>query len=229
MKIDCIIIEDEPLAIKKLKAYMEKISFLNLCKTFESAIDAIDYIKIKKPQLVFLDIEMQGMTGIQLLESLNEKPKVILTTAYEEYALKGYELQVCDYLLKPVKFGRFFQACEKAFDEIQKENQNYSGIIFIKTEYRLEKVVTSTILYIEGMRDYRQIVTTEKKIMTLQTFKELENILPSTKFARVHNSYIVNIDEIDSIERHRIKIGNKLVPVSESQKEMFYNKIKRKH
>jgi len=149
---------------------------------------------------------MEEMTGIQLLETLTKTPKVIITTAYQEYALKGYELQVCDYLLKPIQFERFLQACEKAYHEIENIGLKEPDFIFVKTEYRLEKIDTSSILFIEGMRDYRNIITKDKKIMTLQTFKDIEKVLPTSKFMRVHNSYIVSIDKIESIERHLIRI-----------------------
>src|SRR4030042_2671292 len=228
MIIDCIIIEDEPLAMKKIEGYISKISFLSLTGKFKNAVEAIGFIKLNKPHLLFLDVQMAKMTGIQLLETLLQKPKVIITTAYQEYALKGYELQVCDYLLKPIQFERFVQACEKAFNEIEKNNLHEQDYIFIKTEYRLEKIDTSSIMYIEGMRDYRYIVTKEKKIMTLQTFKELEEALSLSKFMRVHNSYIVSLDKIESIEKHRIRIRNKLIPISDSKKTDFYKSIKNK-
>jgi two-component system LytT family response regulator len=228
MIINCIIIEDEPLAMKKLEGYIAKVSFLNLVGKFKNAIDAIGYIKVNKTHLAFLDIQMAKMTGIQLLETLTQKPKVIITTAFQEYALKGYELQICDYLLKPIQFERFVKACEKAFHELEKSNLNEQDYIFVKTEYRLQKIDTSSIMYIEGMRDYRYIVTKEKKIMTLQTFKELEEALSSSKFMRVHNSYIISLDKIESIERQRIRIGNKIIPISDGKKESFYKMIKNK-
>jgi len=228
MIINCIIIEDEPLAVKKLEGYINKLSFLNLTGIFRKAIDAIGFIKENNPDLIFLDIQMEEMTGIQLLETLTKTPKVIITTAYQEYALKGYELQVCDYLLKPIQFERFLQACEKAYHEIENIGLKEPDFIFVKTEYRLEKIDTSSILFIEGMRDYRNIITKDKKIMTLQTFKDIEKVLPTSKFMRVHNSYIVSIDKIESIERHRIRIGNKLIPISDSKRDEFYQKIKNK-
>ena len=226
MIIDCIIIEDEPLAMKKIEGYIGKISFLNLVGKFRGAVDAIGFIKENKPHLIFLDIQMEQMTGIRFLETITQKPKVIITTAYQEYALKGYELQVCDYLLKPIQFERFVQACEKAYNEIGNTYSNEQGFIFVKTEYRLEKIDIASILYIEGMRDYRQIITTDKKIMTLQTFKDIEKLLPANRFMRVHNSYVVSMDKIESIEKYRIRIESKLIPISESKREEFYKRIK---
>jgi two-component system, LytTR family, response regulator len=225
MEISCIIIEDEPLAMKKLEGYIEKTPFLKLVGKFKIAVDAICFIKENNPALLFLDIQMPVMTGIEFLQSLGSKPKVIITTAYQEYALKGYELQVCDYLLKPIQFDRFIQACQKAYDEIARQTTPGLGYIFVKTEYRLERIDTESILYIEGMRDYRNIVTTTKKVMTLQTFREFEGILSPEIFLRVHNSFIVSLDKIESIERNRIRIGKKLIPISDSKREEFYRKI----
>lgn len=169
---------------------------------------------------------MKDLTGIQFLESIRIDAKVIITTAYEQYAIKGFDLQVCDYLLKPISFERFVQAFNKASEELmQKKNQKSINKVFIKTEYRLEGVETSEILYIEGMGDYRKIVTISKKIMTLQSFGELQNLLPKDMFCRVHNSFIVSLDKIEKIERNRIKIKDKTIPVSELYNKDFYQRI----
>jgi DNA-binding LytR/AlgR family response regulator len=224
MKISCIIVEDEPLAQKKLESFIQKADFLSLQKTFNNAIEAISYIKSDSPSLVFLDIEMKDLTGIQLLESLSVRPKVIITTAYEKYAIQGYDLQVSDYLLKPITFERFLKACNKVLDELH-HTQVERDKVFIKTEYRLEGIFLDSILYVEGMRDYRKIVMKDKKIMTLQTFKELQNILPDKNFCRVHNSYIVALNKIEKVERNRIKIGDKLIPVSDSYNKDFFKRL----
>jgi two-component system LytT family response regulator len=224
--VDCIIIEDEPLAVEKLVLFINKIPNLNLLGTFNSGIDAIGFLNSNTVDLIFLDIEMKELSGIQLLESISIKSKVIITTAYEKYAIKGFELQVCDFLMKPITFERFLKSYDKANYEIEREKGVKSvSKIFIKTEYRLEGVDTSTILYIEGMGDYRKLVTTEKIIMTLQTFKDLEDILPTDKFCRVHNSYIVSIEKIEKIERNRIQIQKKLIPISDSYSKHFFKKI----
>jgi DNA-binding LytR/AlgR family response regulator len=167
---------------------------------------------------------MKDLTGLQMLETLSEKPKVIITTAYEKYAIKGYDLQVSDYLLKPIRFERFLKACNKVFDELCRVN-TYKDKIFIRTEYRLEGIFLDSILYIEGMRDYRKIVLKDNNIMTLQTFKELQKILPEKNFCRVHNSFIVAINKIEKIERNRIKIKEKFIPVSNLYSEDLYKKI----
>lgn len=224
--IDCIIIEDEPLAVEKLVIYISKLPTLNLLKTFNSGVSAIGFLKKTPVDLIFLDIEMKELTGIQLLESINLKPKVIITTAYEKYAIKGFDLQVSDYLLKPITFERFIKAFDKVNVELnQLKDSEKSNKIFIKTEYRLEGIDISEILYIEGMGDYRRIVTNIKKIMTLQTFGELSDLLPSGKFCRVHNSYIVSLEKIEKIERSRIIINEKRIPISESFSKVFFNKI----
>jgi two-component system, LytTR family, response regulator len=224
--ISCIIIEDEPPAIDKMMDYISKLPNFELLDSFQSAISAIDYLKNNDVDLIFLDIEMKDLTGIQFLEYINVNSKVIITTAYEQYAIKGFDLQVSDYLLKPITFERFTQACGKVNEElILTKNTHRTDKIFVKTEYRLEGIDTSVILYIEGMGDYRRIVTTSKKIMTLQSFGELFNLLPKDKFCRVHNSYIVSLDRIEKIERNRITIKEQLIPISDLYNKDFYNKI----
>lgn len=225
MMINCIIIEDEPLAVKKLVNYIEKLPTLNLSATFSSAISAIEFLKTNSVDLIFLDIEMKELTGIQLLESIHIKSKVIITSAYEKYALKGFDLQVSDYLLKPITFERFVKACDKVTQDINQHLNIAHCKIFIKTEYRLEGIDTSEILYIEGMGDYRRIVTLQKRIMTLQTFKELTDLLPVEKFCRVHNSFVVSLEKIEKIERNRITIKEKLIPISDSYVKEFNHRI----
>ena len=191
--INCIIIEDEPLALERTKGYVSKVPHLNLLNSFDNGIDAISFMNDNKIDLVFLDIEMDKLSGIELLDALVERPKVIITTAYEKYAIKGYELNISDYLLKPFSFPRFLQAIEKAGYKTKMNTIDKKNYVFVKTEYRLEKIAFNDILFIEGMRDYRNIQTLEKKILTLETFTELEKRLPKNKFCRVHKSYIVQI------------------------------------
>lgn len=225
MKINCIIIEDEPLARERLKDYVTKTRTLLLLGVFDNGIEAVSFLRTNKADLIFLDIQMDGFTGIQLLESLTQRPEVIITTAFDQYALRGFELNVTDYLLKPYTFERFLQAVNRVFDKIIHTDQIKRNFLFIKTEYRLEKVLLDDILFIEGMRDYRRIHTPAKGIMTLYTFKELEQDLPPARFCRVHKSYLVAIDKIESIERDRIKIENQYIPVSETFKEEFLKRI----
>ncbi len=225
MIINCIIIEDEPLALKRTEEYVNKVPYLNLLFSFSNAFDVISFLKTNTVDLIFLDIEMDGFTGIEFIESLTSKPQIIITTAYDKYALKGFELNVTDYLLKPFRFERFMSAVERVYNAINKEKKEDTDFIFIKTEYRLERIALSDIFFIEGMGDYRNVQTALKKILTLQTFTDLEKELPNNRFCRVHKSYIVSIDKITSIERNRIKIMNTLIPISDHYKERFYSLI----
>ncbi|WP_317897054.1 LytR/AlgR family response regulator transcription factor [Aurantibacillus circumpalustris] len=225
MSINCIIIEDEPLALKRIKQYVEKISYLNLLESFDNGFEAIGFLKKQRVDLLFLDIKMDELTGIQLLESLERKPYVIITTAYSEYALKGYELNVTDYLLKPFGAERFIQAVEKVFFRINRTTNDDRDFCFVKSDYRIEKVFFNEILFIEGMKDYRCIQTSTRKILTSQTFYDLEMDLPKSKFCRVHKSYIVTLNKIDLIERNRIRVKDSYIPISETYKENFYKQI----
>lgn len=225
-KLTCIIIEDEPLALEKTRDFVLKVPFLHLLETFDNALSGLTYLNNHKVDLLFLDINMDELSGIELLESSRIESQVIITTAYQEYALKGYELRITDYLLKPFTFNRFLQAVNKAQENI---NQRVEGkkpdFIFVKTENRLEKVMINEIIYIEGMRDYLRIHTLGKKIMTLQSFSELEQLLPSSLICRVHKSYMVSINKIESIERNRIKIADQFIPISDTYKDQFLHHI----
>lgn len=226
-KFSCIIIEDEPLALERTKNYVEQIPFLHLSATFDNAIKGLAYLVSNEVDILFLDINMDELTGVELLESAKIRSQVIITTAYQEYALKGYELNVTDYLLKPFSFQRFLQSVEKARENLERSSPTTTpDFIFVKTENRLEKIMLKDVFYIEGMRDYRRIHTTDKRIMTLQTFSELEQILPSNIICRVHKSYMVALAKIDSIERSRIRIAEQLIPISETYRTAFFSKIK---
>jgi two-component system LytT family response regulator len=224
-KIKCIIIEDEPLAQERVRGYVSKIPNLELVGFFENGIDALFFLKTNEVDLMFLDINIGEFNGIQFAETLKSPIQIIITTAYPEYALKGFDLNVTDYLLKPFTFDRFIQAVERVQLKPSIDSQALKSYVFIKTEYRLEKVFLNDIIYIEGMRDYRRIHTIDKKIMTLQTFKELEEEIPSSVVCRVHKSYMVGIDKIESIERDRIKLKDVLIPISETYKKSFFELI----
>lgn len=235
MKIKCIIIEDEHLAAEKLAGFIEKISVLELVSIFNDGFSAISFLKSNSVDLVFLDIEMKGFNGIQFLKTLQVKPSVIITSAYEKYAIAGYEFSVVDYLLKPYTLERFLQSVDKAINlkELKDKAINYELIasqsneyIFIKSENRIEKVELDDILYIEGMKDYLRIHTPAKKIMTLQSFSRILEHLPEKKFKRVHNSFVIAVSKIESIERNRIKIGETLIPISDKYKDSFYSSIR---
>lgn len=222
----CIIIEDEPLALERTKNFVVKIPLLNLLGSFDNALDGLAFLKTNKVDLLFLDINMDELSGIELLESSKITSEVIITTAYQEYALKGYELNVTDYLLKPFTFNRFLQAVNKVQEKLSVQlTEAPRDFIFVKTENRLEKISFNDILYIEGMRDYRRIHTLTKKIMTLQNFSELEQLIPSHLVCRVHKSYMVALNKIESIERNRIKIANQLLPISDTYKGAFLQRI----
>jgi two-component system, LytTR family, response regulator len=225
-KYTCIIIEDEPLALEKTKDFVNKVPFLHLSATFDNALNGLTYLNNNKVDVLFLDINMDELSGIELLESSKITSQVIITTAYQQYALKGYELQITDYLLKPFTFNRFLQAVNKAQENlVHRTSDAQPEFIFVKTENRLEKIMLNEIIYIEGMRDYLRIHTVNKKIMTLQNFSELEKLIPSSLVCRVHKSYMVALNKIDSIERSRIKIADQIIPVSETYKEAFLQLI----
>jgi len=223
----CIIIEDEPLAMERMESFVAKVPFLNLLKTFDNGLDALLYLKHNDVDILFLDINLGDLSGIQIAENFKNKIEIIFTTAYPEYALKGFELNVTDYLLKPFTFDRFYQSVERVLQKFDIQNNQFKvpKFLFIKTEYRLEKIDIDDILYIEGMGDYRRIHTISKKIMTLQTFKELEKELINTSLIRIHKSFVVNVYHIESIERDRVNICNQLLPISQTYRKSLYEKL----
>ncbi|WP_295800164.1 LytTR family DNA-binding domain-containing protein [Mucilaginibacter sp.] len=240
--IRCLIVDDEPLALHILEDYISKIPFLKLVKATTNPIEALTLVQEKLVDLVFLDVQMPELTGIQFLRIANGKAKVILTTAYPQYALEGYELDVIDYLLKPIAFDRFFKSVQKAQGVLQpaaapiqpepvqhqiqqQQNDFLSDFIFVKTEHKIQKVYLNDILFIEGLKDYISIFTPGERIITLQNMKKMEDALPEKNFIRVHKSYIVSINKIDSIERSRIFIGDKVIPVGDTYREEFFKII----
>lgn len=238
--IRCLIVDDEPLALHILEDYISKIPFLQMVKATTNPIEALTIVQEKGADLVFLDVQMPELSGIQFLRIANGKAKVILTTAYPQYALEGYELDVIDYLLKPIAFDRFFKAVQKAQTimqppltsskpiqaEPQQQQQDFlSDFIFVKTEHKIQKVYLNDILFIEGLKDYISIFTPAERIITLQNMKKMEDALPAKYFIRVHKSYIVSVNKIDSIERSRIFIGDKIIPVGDTYREEFFKII----
>ncbi|MDX2306198.1 MAG: LytTR family DNA-binding domain-containing protein [Microscillaceae bacterium] len=236
--IKCIVVDDEPLALDILEDYIEKVPFLNLNKKCVSAIDALESLKLEKVDLIFLDIQMPDLTGIQFVKSLSHKPDVIFTTAYSDYALEGFNLNAVDYLLKPISFERFLRAVNKYYDSFnnkvaQAPKQHGSEheddkFIFIKTEYRIVKVNLSDILYIEGLKDYIRFVTPGTQLLTLQSMKSMEESLPSRQFIRVHKSYIVALQHIEAIERNKIKIKDKWIPIGNTYRDSFFKLVESK-
>ena len=233
MKINCIAIDDELPALKQIDSYISKIPYLNMLAKFDNGIDTLNFLKDHRVDLLFLDIQMDDLNGIQLLQVLTNKPKVILTTAYDQYALKAFDLEVSDYLLKPISFERFVKAVEKIYNELNIDQENraesekdeYRNYFFVKTEFKMVRIDFDEIIYVEGLKEYLIIRTKTGKVLSLMTFKEIIDALPENNFVRVHKSYIVAIDKIESIERNRIKIGEKLIPVGNTFKDDFYKRI----
>jgi len=235
--IRCLVVDDEPLALHIVEDYISKVPFLKLVKSTTNPIEALTLVQQGEIDLVFLDVQMPELTGIQFLKISNGKAKVILTTAYPEYALEGYELDVVDYLLKPIAFDRFFKSVQKAQGIIQpsvkpitapeptQQNDFLSDFIFVKSEHKIQKVYLRDILFIEGLKDYISIFTPAERIITLQNMKKMEDALPEKHFIRVHKSYIVSLNKIDSIERSRIWIGEKIIPVGDTYRDPFFKII----
>ena len=245
MNISCMIVEDEPLARNLLIQYISKVPYLQLVKACPSPLEALEALREQNIDLLFLDIQMPELTGISLLKILPKKPLVIFTTAYSEYALEGYELDVVDYLLKPVTFERFLKAVEKVVQRVNTQKpqepmsqesemkdykeENAQNYIFVKDGTKLVKVKLNEILYIEGLKDYVIIHTSHQKIVTLQRMKTLEAELPAHQFIRVHNSYIVSIDAIDAIEKEKIQVGKVFIPISDTYRKSFKEFIDQKN
>jgi DNA-binding LytR/AlgR family response regulator len=239
MNINCIAIDDEPLALDIIKDYCSKVAFLNLLRTFDNAIESIEYIRSNKVDLIFLDIQMEELTGIQLLNALKYRPFVIFTTAYDRYAIQGFELDVVDYMLKPISFERFIKGVNKVCERMQMDSGSAkpeagkakpaeASFFFVKTETRMERIENSDVLYVEGMGDYWRIVTKTRRIMTLMNARKLEEVLREPQFCRVHKSFFIALDKIESIERNRIKIGDQYIPVSETYHKVFFDLVERK-
>ncbi|WP_207429212.1 LytTR family DNA-binding domain-containing protein [Pedobacter sp. SYSU D00535] len=241
--IRCLVVDDEPLALDILTDYIAKIPALELVKATTSAFEALQIVQQEKIDLIFLDVQMPELTGIQFVKIINGKSNIILTTAYSQYALDGYELDVLDYLLKPIAFDRFYKAVQKVQAQQQVLAQappavvEKAGIvesqspdfIFVKTEHRIQKIYINDILYIEGLKDYVSIFAGSERIITLQHMKKMEEALPARRFARVHKSYIVSVDKIESIERSRIQIKDKIIPIGDTYRESFFKLIEDKN
>jgi len=224
---NCIIVEDAPLAIQKLEGFIRQVPALNLLQSFVNGIEAISFMQKHSVDLVFLDIQMEQFTGLQFLESIRTQPKIVIVSAYSQYAIQGFEHNMTDYLLKPYSFERFLKAVDKVQSELPAmQPKNY---MFVKTEYRMERIDFQDILYIEGMGAYLRIVTSQAKIMTLQSFAQIEKQLPAVRFRRVHKSYIVALDKIKSIERNVIIVGNERIPIGKTYMEEFYLTITNEH
>jgi two-component system LytT family response regulator len=214
MLLTCIAIDDEPLALKLIKEYVSKIPALQLLETFEDGISAIDYLNKHKVNILFVDINMPDITGIELVRSLDEKPMVIFTTAYKKFAYEGFELDAIDYLLKPIDFTRFNKAAQKAIDYYAYKNAKSateSACVFVRSEYKMLKVMFDDIEYVEGLEDYVKIhIKNQKPILTLATLKTFIEKLPSENFLRIHRSYVIPIDEVVSVYNKKVLLKSRI-------------------
>ena len=229
MKLSCIIVDDEPVARKILQEFTEQVPFLDLLGKFESAMKTEEFLKSNQPDLIFLDIEMPKVSGLQMLKRINIESMVILTTAFPQYALDGYELDIIDYLLKPFALHRFLKAVQKAKDFYEMKTQSGSAqppsYIFIKSEKRIEKVELNDILYAEVLGNYVTICTEHKKIIAYLTMKSLESQLSSVDFIKIHQSFLVNRSKIESVEGNELKVGTKSLPISRNYRDSVTNLI----
>lgn len=227
--LKCMIVDDEPLPLELLADYIKKTPFLELAGSFTNPLEALIALRHQPVDLIFLDIQMPELNGIQFTQLAGEKTKIIFTTAYTNYALQGYELNVLDYLLKPIPFDRFLKAANKALQSITENtveppvsSSTNQELIFVKSGYKTIKVFLSEILFLESLKEYVAIHKPGEKILTLDSMKKMEELLPSQQFVRVHKSYIVNIKHIDSIERNRIFIGKTVIPIGDTYRENLF-------
>jgi len=226
MEIKCIVTDDEPIARKGLCGYIEKIDYLSLIGECEDALQLNNLLKTDPPDLLFLDIEMPYLSGLDLLSSIQNPPKVIITSAYEKYALKGYELDVVDYLLKPISFERFMKAVDRVYHLLEKESEkNTNEYIFVKSGKQLKKIFLNEILFIESMENYVNVFTTSSKEVVYSTLKLFSESLPAGQFLQVHRSYVVNIRHIQSIEGNMLHIADYEIPVARNLREQVFNSI----
>ncbi len=240
MKINCIAVDDEPLALEKMEEYIKRVDFLNLLALIDNGVNAVNFIKQNSVDLVFLDIQMNDLSGIELLETLSVKPIVVFTTAYENYALQGYELNVTDYLLKPISFKRFLKAVDKVTDIFENQNNKISvttdtnnlpqeqDFLFVKTDGKMQKVVFNDILYIEAMKDYVKIWTSAGKIISLCNIKNFLEKLPANQFLRIHKSYAVALNKIDAIKQKNLEVAGQEIPIGSTYKNLLFSQLKKK-
>lgn len=246
MKIRCVIVDDEPLALDVLEAYIEKIEDLELVARVDNAIEAFNLINKEKLDLLFLDIQMPKLSGIDLLKNISFPPKVIFTTAYRDYALQGYELDVVDYLLKPISFDRFLRAVNKVYQingpsapvmplagtnfETDPDLQNYSeAFIYLKADKKMIKVLLKDILYIESLKDYIRVRTRDKTVTAYQRISYMEEKLPEDKFMRIHRSYIIAMDKVEAYSTPNVEIGNMEIPIGRNYRSEVLKALNHKN
>jgi len=226
MPINCLIVDDEPLAIEILQSYVDRIDSIHLVDTCTNALKAFDIVKKQPIDLIFLDIQMPGLTGIEFLKALKPAPQVIFTTAYRDYAVESYELNVVDYLVKPIAFDRFMMAVNKVVEDLpvpvsaSEPSTDDSPYLFLKSDRKMVKVYLKDITYIEGLKDYVRVKTADgKEIVSLQKISYLEEKLPSDCFLRIHKSYLVSKKRIDAFSASQVEIGEASIPIGRSYKQ----------
>lgn len=232
MKLKCIIVDDEPMARKGLEEDIIQIDFIEITGIAESSFKALELVALNTPDLIFLDIEMPRLSGLDFIKNLKKPPMVIITTAYSKYALQGYELDVIDYLVKPINFNRLLKACTKAYEFFELKNNksltpltNASHFLFVRFNGKFEKIYSDEILFVEAANNYVILHTATKKMMTYDSLKNILSNLPSDRFLKVHKSYVVAISKVVSIEKREIKIGGISIPVSRSLKDAAMKRI----
>lgn len=225
MKLKCVIIDDEPLALNLLESYVKKTPFLELTGMYSSAVQAMNEVADKHIDLMFLDIQMPELNGLEFSKMVSPATRIVFITAFDQYAIDGYKVNALDYLLKPISYTDFLQAANKAlhwFELLQQPKEEIDSI-FVKSDYKLVQIELKNILYIEGLKDYIKIYeeNAPKPILSLMSMKSMEDLLPSSRFMRVHRSYIVQKDKIRIIDRGRIVFGKTYIPISDSYKQAF--------
>lgn len=231
LKIQTIVVEDEPLAREGLLSYIREVDFINVIRICEDALEANKVLASEKVDLMFLDIQMPKITGIDFLKSLKNPPMAIMTTAYPNFALQGYELDVLDYLIKPFPFDRFLKAANKARDyfELKSKSSHHEksadDYFFVKCDYRYEKIHFKDILYVEGMENYIVIYTAAQKFVTLLRMKTIEETLPASDFMRIHKSFIVSVPAISSIDGNEVIVSGKRLPMSREKKSEIMERV----
>lgn len=230
-KLQCLIVEDEPLAAEVMTDYISQVSFLSLSASCTNAMEALEVLRSRSVDVIFLDLHLPGIKGFELLKTLPHRPQVIITTAYHEYALQGYEWQVVDYLVKPIEFSRFLAAVNKLSmtDDVKKAMASDGAsrpYLFFNADKKQVKVWLEEILFIESQKDYLKIVSKNKTIITRQTMQELEQTLPS-EFQRVHRSYIVSIKAVDAFDASQLEIAGQKIPIGRLYREQVFMKLKK--
>lgn len=232
MNLKCAIVDDEPLALNLLESYVQKTPFLELSGKYSSAVQAMKELPGRHVDLLFLDIQMPELNGLEFSKLISTDTRVVFTTAFEQYAIEGYKVNALDYLLKPVSYADFLQAANKAVKwfELMRQPKDEIQSIFVKSDYKLVQIELKNILYIEGLKDYIKIYeeNSAKPILSLMSMKAMEDLLPSSRFMRVHRSYIVQKDKIRVIDRGRIVFGKNYIPVSDTYKQAFQEFLDRR-